>query len=248
MEQPMSKSSRRKFLLTSSGALAGTLISPTFVQAETQNQKNSETKDFFSQSGLVTGKKKPINYQSIPGFLSAEQLSPHFEAHYGEALKGYMAADDKLQSSIVSGEGMDSSSYGALQRARTTKSNSVVLHELYFEGMSENSCNLMPEVKSALEKRFGTVDKWAADFQASAKASSGWAVLAFHPVNGKLYNVISDAHATGVNWMATPLVVIDVYEHAYYVDYKNKKTDYIEKFMEHIDCKEVNRRYKMAYM
>ncbi len=244
----MSKSSRRIFLLTSSGALAGTLISPAFVQAENQNQKSSETKGFFSQSGLVTGQKKPLNYQSIPGFLSAEQLSPHFEAHYGGALKGYMSADDKLQSSIVSGEEMDSSSYGALQRARTTKSNSVVLHELYFEGMSENSCNLMPEVKSALEKRFGTVEKWATDFQACAKASSGWAILAFHPVNGKLYNVISDTHATGVNWMATPLVVIDMYEHAYYIDYKNKKTVYIEKFMEHIDCEEVNRRYKMAYM
>lgn len=204
----MSKSSRRIFLLTSSGALAGTLISPAFVQAENQNQKSSETKDFFSQSGLVTGQKKRLNYQSIPGFLSAEQLSPHFEAHYGGALKGYMSADDKLQSSIVSGEEMDSSSYGALQRARTTKSNSVVLHELYFEGMSENSCNLMPEVKSALEKRFGTVEKWATDFQACAKASSGWAILAFHPVNGKLYNVISDTHATGVNWMATPLLLL----------------------------------------
>jgi len=242
----MSKSSRRNFILSSSGAIAGTFIAPTLAEAKSPTSKNTETRDFFSQSGLVTGEKKPMSYQSIPGFLSEEQIAPHFDAHYGGALKGYTASDDKLQSAIINSEAIDSSAYGALQRARTTKSNSVILHELYFEGMSSSPCNLEPEVKSAIEKRFGTLDKWAADFQASAKASSGWTLLAFHPVNGKLYNVVSDAHATGVNWMAIPLVVIDMYEHAYYIDYKNKKADYIEKFIQHIDCQEVNRRFKLA--
>lgn len=240
----MSKSSRRNFLFTSSSAIAGTLIAPGLVKAETKVTKNLETQNYFSQSGLVTGQKKPMNYESIPGFLSAEQIAPHFNAHYGGALNGYTAADDKLQSSIINSEEIDSNAYGSLQRARTTKGNSVVLHELYFAGMSSNPCNLDVDVRGAIENRFGTLGKWAADFQAAAKASSGWAVLAFHPANGKLYNVISDAHATGVLWMGTPLVVIDMYEHAYYIDYKNKKTDYIEKFMQHIDCQEVNRRFK----
>ena len=102
------------------------------------------------------------------------------------------------------------------------------------------------EVRSAIEDRFGSLDKWAADFQASAKAAGGWAMLTFHPVNGKLYNVVSDAHSMGPLWMATPLLVIDVYEHAFYVDYKNRKTDYIERFMDHIDWGEVNRRYKAS--
>lgn len=242
----MSKSSRRNFLLTSSGALAGTIVSPSILKAEPQLKGKAETQNYFSQSGLVTGQKKPLKYESIPGFLSAEQVSPHFNAHYGGALKGHLAADDKLQTSITSGEEIDSNAYGSLQRARTTKGNSVLLHELYFDGMSSNPCELEPEVKNAIEKRFGSIGKWATDFQACAKASSGWALLAFHPVNGKLYNVVSDAHAIGVLWMGTPLIVIDMYEHAYYIDYKNKKTDYIDKFMQHIDCQEVNRRYKLA--
>ena len=242
----MSLTSRRNFLLTSTGALAGSLMTPRLLQAKTEDPVMSTKEAYFSASGLVTGQKKPLLYESLPGFLSAEQITPHFNAHYGGALKGFTAADDKLQSSIMNGETLDSNAYGSLQRARTTKSNSVVLHELYFSGMSSNPCHLNHEVKSAIEKRFGTIDKWISDFKACAKASSGWALLAFHPANGKLYNVISDAHATGVNWMATPLVVIDMYEHAYYIDYKNKKTDYIEKFMEHIDCQEVNRRFKLA--
>ena len=87
------------------------------------------------------------------------------------------------------------------------------------------------------------MDKWRQDFQASAKAASGWAVLAYDPLNAKLYNLVSDKHATGVLWMATPLLVIDVYEHAYYLGYKNNKNEYIAKFMSHIDWEEVNRRY-----
>ena len=84
------------------------------------------------------------------------------------------------------------------------------------------------------------------DFQASAAAAAGWAMLAFHPLNGNLYNVVSDEHSIGVLWMATPLLVIDVYEHAFYIDYQNRKTEYIAKFMDHIDWREVGRRYNNA--
>jgi Fe-Mn family superoxide dismutase len=92
----------------------------------------------------------------------------------------------------------------------------------------------------------GHSKKWADDFQASARTAAGWAVLTYHPVNGKLYNVVSDEHAMGPLWMATPLVVIDVYEHAFYIDYQNRKFEYIEKFMDHIDWIKVNDRYRTA--
>ena len=71
-------------------------------------------------------------------------------------------------------------------------------------------------------------------------------MLVHHPVNGKLYNVVSDEHAQGLLWMAVPLVVIDVYEHAFYIDYHSRKTEYIEEFMSHIDWAEVNTRYRLA--
>ena len=107
----MSKSSRRKFLLTSSGAMAGTFVSSNILEAKPQAQKKSNNQDLFLDSGLVTGEKKPLKYQSIPDFLSEEQITPHFEAHYEGALKGYTAADDKLQSSIINNEEIDSNAY-----------------------------------------------------------------------------------------------------------------------------------------
>ena len=230
--------SRRSFLFASSGAAAGAFVVSGIAVAEESVEP--------SHSGLVTGQPKPLRYKSIPGFLSAEQIAPHYKAHYGGALRGYTAADTELQTSVANGTAIDSNAYGALQRARTSKGNSVLLHELYFDGMVAKSDAPAQEVVKAIAKRFGSFDRWAADFQASAKAAAGWAMLAFHPVNARLYNVVSDAHAIGVLWMATPLLVIDVYEHAFYVDYQNRKTEYITRFMDHIDWQEVNHRYKNA--
>ena len=234
----MDKLSRRSFFFASSGAAAGTFAVTGLVEADEQSDA--------PKSGLITGQLKPLRYKSIPGFLSAEQIAPHHTAHYGGALRGYVAADAKLQSSIIDGTAIDPDAYGAIQRARASKGNSVLLHELYFDEMVPEADDPDAEVRSAIEKRFGSLDNWATDFQASAKAARGWAMLTFHPLNGKLYNVVSDEHAMGPLWMATPLLVIDVYEHAFYVDYKNRKTEYIEKFMDHIDWEEVNRRYKVA--
>jgi superoxide dismutase, Fe-Mn family len=94
--------------------------------------------------------------------------------------------------------------------------------------------------------RFGSVDKWSGDFMQSAKAAAGWAILVQHPVNGRLYNVVSDEHASGPLWLAMPLIVIDVYEHAFYVDYQNRKPEYIEKFMQHIDWAEAGKRFNTS--
>jgi len=198
----------------------------------------------FAESGLVTGKPKPLRHKTIPGFLSAEQIAPHHTAHYGGALKGYSALDDKLQSGIRQGTGFDAEAYGAMQRGRASKGNSVILHELYFDGLAPERPDPQADVRSAIESRFGSLERWADDFQNSAKAAAGWAMLVQHPVNGKLYNVVSDEHAQGLLWMAVPLVVIDVYEHAFYIDYHNRKVEYVEKFIDHIDWNEVNGRFR----
>ena len=101
---------------------------------------------------------------------------------------------------------------------------------------------------SGIEKRFGSLDKWTDDFLSSAKSAAGWAMLVVHPVNGRLYNVVSDEHAHGPLWLAMPLVVIDVYEHAYYIDYQNRKAEYIDKFPAYIDWSEVNQRFRAVNM
>jgi Fe-Mn family superoxide dismutase len=232
--------SRRSFLFVSSGAAAGTMLVPGLAGAA---QRGS----YFAESGLVTGKLKPLRHASIPGFLSAEQIAPHHTAHYGGALRGYSAADAQLETAVKQGDAVDPNAYGAMQRGRQSKGNSVLLHELYFDGLVTKVPDPADDVRGAIEHRFGSLEKWADDFQASAKAAAGWAMLAYHPVNGRMYNVVSDEHAMGPLWMAVPLVVIDVYEHAFYIDYHNRKAEYVERFMDHIDWNEVSARYRMVH-
>lgn len=215
---------RRQFLFISSGAALGSFCVNGLAETEIQQ--------LFDQSALATGTLKPLRYAAIPGFLSKRQLDVHHDAHYGGALKKYLQTDEELHTDPA----LSADNRTKLRSLRTSRANSVLLHEIYFDGMT-----LKPGGKpagalgSAINQRFGSFDKWLADFIETGKASSGWALLVRHPVNGRLYNVGSEEHAIGVLWMAAPLVAMDVYEHAFYIDYENRKAAYIEKYVEYID-------------
>jgi Fe-Mn family superoxide dismutase len=235
--------SRRQFVFLSSGAAAGGFVASGLSVAVAQERGRGGGLD-FSGSGLVTLRPKPLKHKAIPGFLSAQQLAPHHTAHYGGALKGYSDADARLEAAAQSGKALDAAAFGMLKRLTNSRGNSVVLHELYFDGLAPTAPDPAADLRKAIEQRFGSLEKWTADFTASAKEAAGWAMLVRHPVNGKLYNVVSDEHAMGLLWMAVPLVVIDTYEHAFYIDYQNRKPQYVEKFMSHIDWTEANARFR----
>lgn len=236
----MPSSSRRNFLFASSGAAAGSFLAAGF--AEARDDEPSP----YAGSGLATGVPKPLRHAEVPGFLSAAQIAPHHTAHYGGALKAFNAADAKFEESFVKGAPLDPAAFERLKQIQSSRGDSVILHELYFDGLALKSADPAAGLRGAIERRFGSLDKWAADFVASAKAAAGWAMLVLHPVNGRLYNVVSDEHAQGPLWLAAPLVVIDVYEHAFYIDYQNRKAEYVDKFLKFMDWTEADRRYRLA--
>lgn len=192
-------------------------------------------------SGLATGKLVSLGYEELPGFLSKEQVGLHHSKHYGGALK----ALTDLEGRLYTGDGVtDKAARRELGRAQSEKANSVLLHELYFRGMAPKAEPPAEDVRATLAKRFGSLDRWRADLEACALVANGWAMLALHPVNGRLYHVVSDAHDVGPLWLARPIVIIDMYEHAYYVDYKNDKAAYVKAWFDHIDWAEADRRWK----
>jgi superoxide dismutase, Fe-Mn family len=231
---------RRQFLFASSGAAAGSFLATGIAGAAEGDPLD------FSESGLVTGKPKPLKHKEIPGFLSAAQIAPHHTAHYGGALTAFGKIDQAMEESFHGGAKIVPEAFETMQRQKSSRGNSVILHEMYFDGLALAAKDPAENLRDAIEKRFGTIDRWSADFMQSAKAAAGWAMLVQQPVNGRLYNVVSDEHASGPLWLAMPLVVIDVYEHAFYVDYLNRKPEYIEKFMQHIDWNEAGHRFSAA--
>src|SRR5262245_37347849 len=230
--------SRRQVLQTASllgiGAL-GTAAAPAATAAETL--------PFAKESGLVTGKLKPLKFDEIPGLLTKAQVTPHYQAHYGGALKRFVTIEENLDKLHAGNEPIGGDAFALMQKDRVNRMNSVLLHELYFDGLTPTPGDLKQDIRAALSRRFGSLDRWIEDFKATCMAANGWGILARDIVNGRLYNVSSDLHEVGVIWLGQPLVVCDVYEHAFYVDYQNRKQDYVNKFVSFLDWEEVNKRW-----
>jgi superoxide dismutase, Fe-Mn family len=232
--------SRRDVLHT-----AGLLGITAAVTADASAQDGPAELAMLKDSGLVTGKMKPLKYEAIPGLLTKEQVTPHYQAHYGGALKRFTTIEQQLETLYQGKEPLGGDAYTFIQKDKLNRMNSVLLHELYFDGLTPKPGNPVEDIRAALAKRFGSLDRWTEDFKACCQAANGWGILARDMVNGRLYNVASDLHEVGVLWLGQPLVVCDVYEHAFYVDYQNRKQDYLSKFVTFLDWDEINRRWRM---
>jgi superoxide dismutase len=141
---------RRNFLFVSSGAAAGTFLAPGLVSAA-----DGQGLD-FSKSGLVTGQLKALRHKEVPGFLSAEQIAPHHTAHYGGALKAFTTIDAKFEDSFTKGTAIDPAAFETMQRLKSSRGNSVVLHEMYFDGLALRANEPVEDVRKAIKKRFGS--------------------------------------------------------------------------------------------
>ena len=198
---------------------------------------------FSKESGLVTGKMKPLKYEAIPGLLTKEQVMPHYQAHYGGALKRFTTIEQQLDGLYQGKDTLSGDGLVFIHKDKVNKMNSVLLHELYFDGLTPKPGDPAEEVRSALSKRFGSLDRWIEDFKTCCMAANGWGMLVRDMINGRFYNVSSDLHEVGVVWLGQPLIVCDVYEHAFYVDYTNRKQEYVNKFVQFVDWKEINVRW-----
>ena len=113
-------------------------------------------------------------------------------------------------------------------------------HELYFEHLGGAGGDPTGAVGRLVERDFGSVDAWRADLKATGIAGRGWAWTAYDWDERRLFNYIGDAQNTFPVWNATPLVALDVYEHAYFLDYQTDRGAYIDAFFANLDWGVVN--------
>jgi len=133
----------------------------------------------------------------------------------------------------------------SLEIERTYALNSVKLHKYFFENISQEAGAQPPsEIAGLLDRDFGSSQEWEKQFFALAKCSRGWVVLGFDLEDGSLRNFFLDSNSEGM-WAVLPLLVLDVYEHAYCTTFSSRN-DYISEFLGHVKWIEVNRRLKTA--
>jgi Fe-Mn family superoxide dismutase len=113
-------------------------------------------------------------------------------------------------------------------------------HEVYFAHLGGGGGDPGGAVRELIERDFGTVAAWRADLKATGMASRGWAWTAYDWDEQRLFNYAGDAQNTFPVWNATPLVALDVYEHAYFLDYQTDRASYVDAFLANLDWGVVN--------
>jgi superoxide dismutase, Fe-Mn family len=113
-------------------------------------------------------------------------------------------------------------------------------HELYFEHLGGAGGKPAGPIRRLIERDFGSAEAWRADLKASGMGGRGWAWTAYDWDEGRLFNYVGDAQNTFPVWNATPLVALDVYEHAYVLDFQNDRAAYIDAFFANLDWGVVN--------
>ncbi|WP_310603915.1 superoxide dismutase [Anaerosporobacter sp.] len=170
-----------------------------------------------------------------------------FEAHY-KLYNGYVTKYNEIEAICIEGNvkaeeaNATYSKFRCIKRGESYSLNGVILHELYFSNIGGDTTMPSYSGHRLIEKYFGTVDNWITDFIATAKASRGWSILAFEQRTQRLMNMSLDTHDMGSVIYGFPLLVLDVYEHAYFLQYGTDKASYIENFMKNINWSVVNLR------
>jgi len=108
-------------------------------------------------------------------------------------------------------------------------------HEIYFENLGGGGGDPDGPIGDLIKRDFGSAAEWRADLKASGMAGRGWAWTAYDWDEGRLFNYVGDAQNTYPIWNATPLVALDVYEHAYFLDYQTDRASYIDAFFDNLD-------------
>jgi superoxide dismutase, Fe-Mn family len=165
------------------------------------------------------------------------------EAHY-KLYEGYVAKRNEILRRLgeidLSTANQVYSDVRALKVELSFAIGGVKNHEIYFAHLGGGGGNPDGAIAELIERDFGGADAWRADLKASGMAGRGWAWTAYDWDEQRLFNYVGDAQNTFPIWNATPLVALDVYEHAYFLDYQTDRGSYIEAFFGNLDWDVVN--------
>lgn len=162
--------------------------------------------------------------------MSEKLIVSHYEINYGGAVKRLNLIAEQLA-------GVDFTTapgylINGLKREQLIATNSMILHELFFDGLGDES-EPDAQLRATLERDFGSYQRWHAEFLAMGKAQgggSGWVLLTYSPRDGRLTNQWALDHTTTLAG-GYPFLALDMYEHSYHMDYGAKAATYVETFM-----------------
>jgi superoxide dismutase, Fe-Mn family len=179
-----------------------------------------------------TPKKLPFDPSKVKG-LSEKILTSHYENNYTGAVKRLNAIAAQLASLDIANAPVFT--VNGLKREELIATNSMIIHELYFDSLAGEG-DPTGALAEAINRDFGSLARWKAEFSATGKAlggGSGWVLLSYSPHDKRLVNSWAADHTMTVAG-GRPIVALDMYEHAYQMDYGAKAAAYVDTFMQGI--------------
>lgn len=179
--------------------------------------------------------------------ISKKTMEIHRDKLYAGYVKKNAEIGEKLVTLRKSGKAEGNATFSelrALKSEETFVTNAVYLHEWYFGNVSgDGNWKNAPELIKALEKKFGSLEEGIKYLSECGMAARGWAVLSWDTKLGALKQYNCDAHNQGGVWGCIPVIVLDVYEHAYFIDFGSDKKAYIEAFWKNLNWKAAEMLY-----
>ena len=163
--------------------------------------------------------------------MSERLIVSHYENNYSGAVKRLNLIEEQLAELDYAGAA--GFLLNGLKREELIAMNSMILHEPFFDGLGEQG-EPGPALRAALERDFGSFERWRAEFVAMGKAlagGSGWVLLSWSPRDGKLVNQWASDHCHTLSG-GTPIIALDMYEHSHHLDFGAKAASYVDTFMD----------------
>lgn len=236
----MKSLSRRKAMRAMIAGSAGVALANQWdFGVANANEVKAETARAFA--GQHQPKALPFNPAKLTG-LSEKLIRSHWENNYSGAVKALNVVEQRLQD-LLRDTQLPPYVYGDLKREELIRTGSVVLHEHYFANLGGDG-KAGGKVLDLIKQWFGSYEQWEAEFKKTANAlagGSGWVILAYNMHTGEVHNYWSWDHTHNAP-MSRPLLVLDMYEHAYHMDYGAAAAKYVDAFTQNVNWEEVNRR------
>ena len=190
-------------------------------------------------------KPLPFDPSKLRG-LSEKLVRSHHENNYTGALRALNAVEQRLDAMMKDKE-LPAYVYGDLKREELVRTGSVILHEYYFANLGGDG-KAAGAVLDLIKQWFGSYEQWEAEFKRTANAlggGSGWVIFAYNAYTGEAHNYWAWDHMHNAP-ESRPLLALDMYEHAYHMDYGAAAAKYVDAFMQNVKWEEVNRRAEQA--
>lgn len=234
----------RRELMWGTGAAATLGLLATVLDKDALAQDPAKQQQ-TGQPGVFKHTLPPLPYpeDALEPVIDKETVKIHHGKHFDSYVKGLNTALEKLDKARSAGSFDD---IKCLSRDLAFNGSGVVLHWIYFATLGPNAGG-QPSgaLADAIQRDFGSYDSFWKQFAAASKAveASGWGILGWEPFSKRLIVMQAEKHQNLTSWGVVPLMVCDVWEHAYYLKYQNRRAEYVDNFAKIINWKKVEEQF-----